>query len=417
MSRNCLRRPVRAGGFDTQAPFRLGILTSHPIQYQAPLFRRLASEPDIDLHVYFCSDAGATEYWDDGFGQTLRWDVPLLDGYDWTVLENFGGKADQSRFTGLFNPGIVNRIRQDRLDALVVRGWGHATELLAVMTALRRHVPYMIWGETTLQGRPSPWLSGWKARVVGAIVQNAHAVLPIGRHSIEFYRAFGVADDAMFLAPYAVDNAFFMRAAQDRATHRRSVRERLAIPVDMPIILFAGKLIDRKRPAELLRAYARSSMQDRAALVFAGNGIEYSYLKELVTTLKLVNVRFLGFQPQHALTSIYCASDLLALPSRFETWGLVLNEAMSCGLPVIASAGVGAAVDLISNGENGYVYEPGDVDALARGLAAILGDDGKRHRMGEASQARIRSWSYEENVAAFGAAIEHVRATSAIARR
>ena len=135
---------------DSSRPFRLGVLASHPIQYQAPLFEKLAKVPDIELTVLFCSDHGAKPYLDKGFQKEIKWDTPLLNGYKYKILKNYSLRANPSSFWGLINFDIVNELQVGNYDAVWVHGWNSFTNWLVFISAYLKGIPILLRCETNL---------------------------------------------------------------------------------------------------------------------------------------------------------------------------------------------------------------------------------------------------------------------------
>lgn len=378
-------------------PFRLAVLVSHPIQYQVPLFRALAVRPEIDLHVFFCYRWGAEPYLDPGFGVRVSWDVPLLEGYQHTFLRNLI-LSNPSRLLGVINPGIIGAIFRGGFDAVCIHGWALCTNWLAWATASAAKIPILLRGESNGLTEPTGLKGRMKRAVVKTFFDQVAGFLVIGTNNANFYRSYGVPAERIFWTPYAVDNDFFMKGAQRLVGHKRSLREKEGIPSDLPVILFSGKLVEWKRPMDLLEAFAFLDRNHAVSLVFVGDGPLRPMMERLVADRGLDNVYFLGFRNQRELPACYAMADILVLPSGFEPWGLVLNEAMCFGLPVIASDQVGAAADLVQEGINGFTYPVGNVEALADRLQKVLANEQARQEMGRQSRVIINSWGIKETV-------------------
>jgi glycosyltransferase involved in cell wall biosynthesis len=368
-------------------------LSSHPVQYQAPLFRKLAGHPEVDLMVYYCSDFGVTENVDSGFGVSIKWDRPLLEGYAYRFLKNYAPSSSPSRFWGLINPGINRALLKERYDAIFIHGYALATNWLAFIGALISKTPVLFRGETLLRPEQAGFKKIIKDTVLKASFRKMKAFLPIGTRSKEFYLSYGISESRMFLTPYSVDNDFFVDRGMPLLARKSEVRRELAIPQEMPVILYAGKLMERKRPMDLVRAF--EGLGESAALVLVGDGELRSPMQDYVRRKNIANVFFAGFRNQSELPEYYAIADMFVLPSAYEPWGLVINEAMSYGLPVITTDGVAASADLIRAGENGFVYAAGDVDALQTLLKDLVSDPGKREKMGQQSRQIISTWNYD----------------------
>ena len=378
--------------------FRLAVLSSHPIQYQVPLFRALAARPEIDLTVFFCSDWGLKAYCDEGFGQEVKWDVPLLDGYRYEFLPNVSPKANPSRFWGLINPAIVQRLRKENFDAAWVHGWALASNWIAWATATSRRLPILLWGETNGMTEPIGLKRIAKNIILKKFFSQIAGFLSIGTNNANFYRSYGVSEERIFLTPYSVDNAFFIKRTQELEGQKQVLREKEGMPPNLPVILFCGKFYDVKRPLDILKAFALLDRSLPASLVFVGAGPLRAEMEQFVAQRQVANVYFLGFRNQQELPKCYALADLFVLSSSSETWGVVLNEAMCSKLPVIVSDRVGAAVDLVRAGINGFTYPMGNVVALADCMRRMLKHDEARQVMGLNSLAIIRSLGPEESV-------------------
>lgn len=379
-------------------PFRIAVLASHPIQYQAPLYRALAKNPEIDLTVLFCSDRGLETYRDEGFGQELKWDIPLLDGYRSEFLPNVSPMPNLSGFWGLINPAVIRRLRRGNFDAVWIHGWSRFTDWLAMLTAFASGIPVLLRGETNLLPSLPRWKRILKRAVLIRLFKKISGFLAIGRYNTEFYEAYGVPKEKIFHAPYAVDNGFFLSKAKELLPKKIELKKKLGIPEDLPVILFCGKLIPVKRPMDLLQAFAQVSKDTKYALVFVGDGSLRNDLEVYVREHGLQQVYFMGFQNQTVLPKCYAIADILVLPSEFEPWGLVVNEAMCFNLPMILSDKVGAAGDLLMEGSNGYTYPVGQLSELEKLLKLVLSHNDQRRQMGIASLQIINRWSYEENM-------------------
>jgi glycosyltransferase involved in cell wall biosynthesis len=392
-------------------PYRLAVLNSHPIQYFAPLYRRLAQEPAIDLTVYYCSRQGVETYLDAGFGIPVQWDIPLLTGYRSKFLPNLRRSDRVGGFLSLVNPALLHELRENRYDALWVHGHNYFTFVLAILAARLFRTPILMRGEThLLLARPTVKRALRQPLMRLLYRHFCAACLPIGSRNREFYRAHGVPDERLFLVPYAVDNAYFMGRAAEARSRRSTARRDLGLPIDKILVLFASKLTPRKRPMDLLSAFHRlQSERTDAALTFAGSGESEETLRGYVEQHQVSDVYFLGFRNQRELPTVYAVADVFALPSENEPWGLAVNEAMCAGLPILASREIGAAPDLVKDGYNGFTFRAGDVEDLTLRLRPLISDSALRRQMGEHSTTLIGEWDFERCVQGVLAALESLR--------
>ena len=396
-----------------QRHLRLAYLVSHPIQYQAPLLRRIAREPDIDLTVLFGSDFSLRGYKDEGFGVEVAWDVPLLDGYRSEFLPRL-------RDTGTVSPlspisrGILRRLQNTdgspAFDALWVHGYASFNALHAILAASALGIPVLLRAESWLADRPRNALTLAAKHLFLHLLRPAiAATLPIGSRNGEYWAHYFGPDMPQFLMPYAVDNTWFANRAA--AADIPSLRAHLHLAPGRPIILFASKLQPRKHADHLLEAYARlcsANTEPRPYLLIAGDGEQRGQLEARARELALDSIRFLGFRNQSELPALFALADVFVLPSRHEPWGLIVNEAMAAGCAVVVSDEVGAHADLITPGVEGFVFPVGDIDALTTALSNVLSTRQQAERMGQAAKARIATWDFEADVRGLRSALAHV---------
>lgn len=348
--------------------FKLGILASHPIQYQAPLFRELARR--CDLQVFFAHQQTAEAQAAAGFGVAFEWDVNLLSGYAHTFLENVAKHPGTGAFMGCDTPDIAKQIESGGFDAFLVTGWHLKAYWQAIRACHRYSVPVMVRGDSQL-GTPRSWLKQRVKKLLYPwVIKQFDACLYVGRRNREYLEHYDASSSRLFFAPHCVDTLCFSEAAG--AVDRAEIKASWGLQPQDQAVLFAGKLMWQKRPEDLVRAAAQLIRQgEHVTLVWAGDGPERQLLKELGEELRVPMV-FLGFCNQSTLPAIYRAADVLALPSGSETWGLVVNEAMACGTPCVVSDACGCAPDMIVPGITGEVYKVGQVAALATALKNAL---------------------------------------------
>jgi glycosyltransferase involved in cell wall biosynthesis len=388
---------------------RLAYLVTHPIQYQAPLLRRIAREPDIELRVFFASDLSLRSFFDPAFRQSIEWDVPLLEGYEYEFLPTLGKKGPISFWQPL-NYGLVSRLKAGDFDALWVHGYMRWHHWVAMAAAKRLGIKVLVRDEATPMSRERGTLKqGSKRAFFAWLGRTADCFLAIGSLNGRYYRQHGLPDDCVFMMPYTVDNAFFQARSVEFASRREVLRNTLGLERGRPIILYAGKLMPRKRPDDLLKAYRQLSADGRAEphpyLLYVGDGEMRRDLEAMAAATGWRSVIFQGFKNQTEIAAFYDLCDLFVMPSETEAWGLVVNEAMNAGRAVIVSDRVGCAPDLVRNGDNGFVFKAGDVADLSRVLGEALASPEQYMKMGCRSLALINRWSFEEDVAGLRAAL------------
>jgi glycosyltransferase involved in cell wall biosynthesis len=351
--------------------YRLALVASHPIQYYVPWYRALSDV--CDLEVFYCHQQDGVGQAAAGFGVAFDWDVPLLDGYSHTFLRNVASKPDVSRFFGCDTPELADRLRAGRFDACIVSGWYLKSYVQAIRACKRSRIPVLMRGDSQLgTARSRAWMMAkyWPYRWW---LRSLDAHLFVGAANRDYLKYYGVEDGRLFFTPHFVDNAFFQtRALAARANGQAAaIRRRLGIPADAIVFAFAGKLIEKKRPADLIRALAAARATDRQLWgLIIGSGPLQHDLDQLTRSLD-APVAFAGFQNQTDMPRHLAAADALVLPSDGrETWGLVVNEAMACDLPAIVSSAVGCARDLVDD-TTGAQYAVGDPSALRSAIISI----------------------------------------------
>lgn len=376
---------------------KLALLTSHPIQYQAPLFRYLAKQDGVNLKTFFCSDFGVTPKRDEQFGVTFSWDIPLLDGYEHEFLMNRATNPGPQSSNGLYNPDADKKILDFRPDAVLVHGYSSWTSRFVINRMFHHSIPLIFRGDSNLlQPRPLH-IRIAKEIYLRNLFRKISAFAGIGYYNAEYYRHYGVSRDKIKLAPFTVDNDFFQSRSVEARLEAGRLREELGI-FDRTVILFSAKFIHIKRPFELIEGFYRSGIFSDCVLVFAGDGEMKPLMQKRIADLGISSsIRFLGFRNQSLMPATYALGDLFVISSSIEHWGLAVNEAMNLGLPIIASDMVSSARDLVLHGENGWVYPSGAIDGLAACLreAAFLGRDGLR-LMGQRSLEIISRWGIPE---------------------
>jgi glycosyltransferase involved in cell wall biosynthesis len=395
---------------------RLAYLVSHPIQYQAPMLRRIAQEPDIDLTVFFGSDFSVRDYKDEGFGVGVKWDVPLLDGYRHEFLPVLRDNSNPGTMSPL-NYGIFSRLRGNTdtagFDVLWLHGYSSANAMQAMLAAKALGIPVLVRAEPWLGDRersgPTRLAKHLFFKLLLGLIDGA---LPIGTLNAEYWRHYLGEDFPLYRMPYAVDNHYFQNRCMEVREGRTALRNELSLDSARPVILFASKLQSRKRCADLLAAYRNLSsgagMEPLPYLVIVGDGEERAALEKQAADSGLEGVRFCGFRNQSELPRFFDLATVFVLPSRHEPWGLIVNEVMNAGCAVIVSDEVGCQPDLVEDGVEGCVFPAGDVTALTKALHRVLARPETAAAMGMRALETIEAWNFEEDVRGLRRAIAQV---------
>ena len=363
---------------------RVAMVTTHPIQYQVPWLQRLARVEGIELKVFFAMIPDSAEQGRE-FGVSFDWDVPLLEGYEYEVLPNVSRNPSTVEFAGCDTPEVRSRISKGGFDAVIVNGWGSRTALQALAACRLAGIPCVLRGEANGL-RPRPF---WKRFGHRLLLSQYAAFLAIGTNNRDYYRSLGVPAGKIFSTPYCVDNERFRTGAEQwrRSMNRDELRARFGLAPDVPTFLFSGKFVPKKRPADIVAAVRELAAAGHAGVqvLMVGEGPLGESLREASQGLP---IRYSGFLNQGEISAAYAASDCLLLPSDSgETWGLVVNEAMACGLPAIVSDRVGCEVDLVRPGQTGARFPCGDIQALSRAMTDFTA--AQQGKMGDAALALV----------------------------
>ncbi len=390
---------------NTETGFYLAILDSHPVVYKTPLYRILSKR--VNLSVLYCDDFGASRYRDADFG-VLKWDVDLLNGYNYRILKNFSPRPSPYSFWGVLNPGIIAELTRKRWDAILINGYTRASDWLGLLTAWMNRIPVIFRGEADLR-KPTPATRRMAKRILlPFLFRRCDAILYSCESNAAFFKHYSVPDEKLFFAPCAVDNDYFREIARRLVPQKARLRGQMGIPEEAVVALYVGRLTQRKRVLDILKAFGKVNL-DNTWLILVGEGPERQVLIEYIYRYNVGRVILPGFKNQSEIGRFYAMADLLIVASEYDPSPKVINEAMNFGLPIIASDRVGTAGDLVRNGENGFVYQVGDIDALAEYMRRLCADSDLRRRMGARSLEIVSEWNLDKQAEAVLAALEYIK--------
>jgi len=395
---------------------RVLVVASHPVQYAAPVYRLMAQDAKLDLQVAYCSLRGAEAGYDPEFGRSVKWDVPLLDGYNWTHVPNRSSGSES--FFGLYNPGLWKLIREGHFDAVLCQlSYLRCSFWISYFSARGRGTPFMFLTDaSSMEPRDGRKWKIWVKKLAWPVLfRTFNQVLTASSAGVEMMRSLRIPERQISMTLDTVDNDWWQ--AEAARVNRAAVRASWGLDNEEKIVLFCAKLQPWKRPLDVLHAFADASIS-RSTLVFAGDGALRSSIEAEASALGLgKRVRMLGFVNQSQLPAVYRAADVMVIPSEYEPFGLVVNEAMLCGCAVIASDKVGAVRDLIFPGRTGYVYPCRNTRGLARALCDAFADPAKLAEIGQAAGNRIAQWSPRASASAIRDAIVRTAVGAAQASR
>ena len=351
---------------------KLGILLTHPIQYYSPLFRCLSKVPDLETIVFYCHQPSPTER-GVGFGVPFDWDVDLLSGYRYRFLNNISAHPNLLSFGGCDTPEIRTIIEKEKFNFFMVTGWATKSMWQAMRACWRSQTPLVARGDSTLNSERGFLKKIAKRLLYPFFMSRFHACMTVGKRSREYFSFYGAKK--IINSPHFVDNEFFGKISSEAKTNQESLKKKWAINPSDFVFLFVGKFEAKKRPMDILKALKNivegSKTHRRLHLLMVGDGLLKKQC-EAFTVEHRLPVSFTGFMNQSEIAKAYAVSDCLILPSDGrETWGLVVNEAMACGVPAIVSDQVGCAPDLVKEGKTGLIFKCGDVLGLSGAMVKM----------------------------------------------
>lgn len=366
-------------------------INSHPIQYFAPMYSYM-NKQGAQLATWYSSSGVIHGGLDNEFGVNIKWDVPLLDGYDYQFFTNHSwSTARHHSFWGLVNLSMILELFRIPKSVLVIHGWQFFTHLAIIM--LGKLTGHTVCFRNEASFSHEQLKSGWKQvlKRLGlkyVLFPRINYFLYIGNQNRLFYQSYGIADKRLIHCPYAVDNDRFSTANRQAVISKAT----LAIPAADKIILYSGKYIAKKRPMDLLQAF-KNLDANNCWLIMVGEGELRKEMEKYINMHDIQRVILTGFINQSAIADYYAMSDVFVMCSSVgETWGLSVNEAMNFNLPVIVSDLTGCSDDLIEEGSNGYVFKTGDITDLTVKLKRVLLDDDLSWR--KSSKEVVAEYSY-----------------------
>ena len=376
---------------------RLAIVSTHPIQYNAPLFQLLATSSVISIKVFYTwGESVLSGKFDPGFGKNIDWDIPLLQGYDYSFVKNVSPRPGSHSYKGINNPSLVSEIENWGASAVLVYGWSFKSHLHCLRYFYKK-IPVFFRGDSTLID-PQPLLKRiFRFVFLRWVYSHIDTALYVGTNNKNYFERYGVAEDKLVFAPHAVDNdRFFDNAIKKYEEQAIQWRKELSIPQTATVFLFAGKLEEKKDPLLLLNAFDNINNDKNCFLVIAGNGHLEGEVRSKASGNS--NIKCIGFQNQSVMPVLYRVADCVVLCSKGpnETWGLAVNEAMACARPVIVSNKCGCAIDLVRDGVNGYVFNSGDKEDLKNKMEFFIAEKIKGNDMKAKAVAGIQPWNFSE---------------------
>lgn len=387
---------------------RFVIVVSHPIQYYAPFYRALTTHTRMNVHAIFASRIGLRALTDRDMGVAIAWKTDLLGGYSHEFLPE-AETITHSGFWNVDNPSVVHALNRAKPDVVLLHGYSNLTTLRALAWCRANGVPVLMISDSSLHIGTAPTARVAKAAFLPMLFAQYAGFLSIGDANDKYLRAFGVPVSKIFRVPNMVDDGFWS-VREHRSATRDAQRARLGLTEHDCAFLFVGKLIPRKRPADIIVSLSKLKTRGVArhpVALFAGSGELMAPLQAAAASHG-VDVRFLGFVNIDELPSIYCSADALVHPAEIETFGMIVLEAAILGLPLVLSDRVGAIgpTSIARPDENSLIYACGDIDALADAMGRVANDQTLTERLCERSLAISEELDWRRSVSGTLAAVD-----------
>ncbi len=373
---------------------KLAIITSHPIQYNSPVFKLLAERNNICIRVFYTWGEKVLEQkYDPGFKRVIQWDIPLLEGYEYEMVENISHDPGTHHFKGIRNPKLINNVDAWNPDAILIVGWSYQSHLKCIRYFSNKRTLFF-WGDSNLLDEHGSFLKKMFRKIfLKWLYSKINLAFYVGQANKKYYMEYGVKDNRLLFVPHAIENLRFSNSLGF------DFRNKLNIPKTNILFLFAGKFENKKNPILLLESFSKINNQN-IDLLFVGNGPFEIQLKNHVQQLPdniKRRIHFMDFQNQTLMPDVYKCCDVFVLPSKGpgETWGLAINEAMASSKPVLVSDKCGAAQDLVHNGVNGYIFESDNLQSLISKMELLIAQKDLLGFMGNQSSLIIKDWSFE----------------------
>jgi glycosyltransferase involved in cell wall biosynthesis len=390
--------PVEPEGQAIPGPrFRLAVVDTNPVQYRVPLWRQIQRDGRIAIKVFYASRLGLEAAKVPGFGESWVWDIPLLDGYEHEFLNSAGLPLLPKPGSDRYPLGLKRRLERGRFDAVLVFGYVSAPALAGMVAGWRTRTPLILRGESHEHGATLSVRKRFKRLLLPPLLRHLDAFLAIGAWNREYWLGLGVPEDKIWVAPYSVDNDCFRQRLVEDPNRSQELRASWGAGPKDVVFLYCAKLSGVKAPEVLVEAFARLLDLPGARLVMVGIGPMEAELKVRAGALGLSRIRWEGFVNQRDLPFYYRAADVFVLPSRFEPWGLVVNEALACGTPCIVSDVVGCGPDLVDARGTGLVFKRDDVDSLESALRQAMNPVARERWRAHIPDAMARA-CFRENI-------------------
>jgi glycosyltransferase involved in cell wall biosynthesis len=385
---------------------KLLFIISHPIQYNAPLFAYIANNSQYTIKVFYTLGRSSDVVANNGFGIPENWNLNLLAGYDYEFIENTSSYPSSLSYWGIKNPSLIEKIISYNPAGIVIYAWKPQSHF-SVLNYFHGKIPILFRGDSSTLDDPYGFSlrSFFRYTFLKWVYRKVDYAISPGTASDQYFLKSGLRQNQIIRAEHAIDNQRFMNMTKIEEEQLFELSSSLSIKPKEVIFLFAGKFIDKKNPLFLIDAFTQlKQLNDNVRLLLVGNGVLQNMIKEKISKLPLhiaSSIKLLPFQDQNQIKLLYRVSNVFVLPSKGpqETWGLSVNEALACGIPVIVSNRCGSSNDLVKNDVNGLVFKSEDTQDLIQKMMLMCNDEYRRG-LAEKAKDSLKNYTYHSFIAA-----------------
>ncbi len=352
---------------------KLAIISSHPIQYNAPLFKKLAQRGNIDVKVFYTWSQAEKGFFDKEFNKRIEWDIPLLDGYCYEFIKNTSKKPNSKHFRGIICPNLIEKIEKWNPNAILLYGWAFQAHFKA-MRYFKGKIPILFRGDSTLLDKHFGFKKIFRQHVLSYVYRFIDYAFFVGTHNKKYFVNAGLKEEQLIFLPYSIDYQRFEDNEKKQYQQKANeIKLKLGVKHHEKVIAFIGKFIKKKNPVFVLKAIQQYNQvnKNKIKLIYMGSGILEKELKRLAKND--ADIFFLPFVNQKEMPIAYRIADIFVLPSKGpqETWGMSVNEAIACKRLVLVSNRVGSAIDMV-NDNNGEIFESNNTISFNNKLQKLL---------------------------------------------
>lgn len=356
---------------------KLGFITNLRAPYRTLQLNEFSEIKDVEIRAYYCNDKSNNRSWK--ISEKINFEEFDLKGYK--IFKKYG----------YINIGILNIVKSN--DLIILGGYEQPTYIFISILCRILKKPYILLFDGISTNRINAKENFLKKFTKKIVINSSNFIMGNGIVSKRYFNeVFGYPLEKIYNQFLTVNGENISKLYMDREKYREKYREKLQINKNDKVLIYSGRLVDIKNVDSVIKAIAKIKRKDIVFLILGGGELEYR-LKELSEKLGVKTIITGFIANQDELFKLYFVGDALILPSTYEPWGLVVNEAMFSGLPVLVSELCGCSMDLINDSENGYLIDPYNLEDISYKIEKLLYKSDLQV-MGSKSKSIIKEWSF-----------------------